>query len=82
MGILFVDGRYVDQLELGLYAFWKDVADSRVVELDMREAQIDVSGQEIMTLDKVTLRMNALVTYVIKDARRAVSASSDVRQPT
>ena len=35
----------------------------------MREAQIDVSGQEIMTLDKVTLRMNALVTYVIKDTR-------------
>ena len=80
VGVLFVDGRYVDQLEPGLYAFWKEVADSRVVELDMREAQIDVSGQEIMTLDKVTLRMNALVTYVIKDARRAVSASSDVRQ--
>jgi regulator of protease activity HflC (stomatin/prohibitin superfamily) len=46
----------------------------------LREAQIDVSGQEIMTLDKVTLRMNALVTYVIKDARRAVSAAFDVRQ--
>ena len=80
VGVLFVDGRYVDQLEPGLYAFWKEVADSRIVELDMREAQIDVRGQEIMTLDKVTLRMNALVTYVIKDARRAVSASSDVRQ--
>lgn len=80
VGVLFVDGRYVDQLDPGLYAFWKEAADARVVELDMREAQIDVSGQEIMTLDKVTLRMNALVTYVIKDARRAVSASSDVRQ--
>lgn len=80
VGVLFVDGRYVDQVEPGLYAFWKEVADSRIIELDMREAQIDVSGQEIMTLDKVTLRMNALVTYVIKDARRAVSASSDVRQ--
>ncbi len=33
-----------------------------------------------MTLDKVTLRMNALVTFVIKDPRRAVSAASDVRQ--
>ena len=80
VGVLYVDGRYVDQLDPGLYAFWKDAADARVVELDMREAQIDVSGQEIMTLDKVTLRMNALVTYVIKDARRAVSATSDVRQ--
>lgn len=80
VGVLFIDGRYIDQLEPGLYAFWKDAADARVVELDMREAQIDVSGQEIMTLDKVTLRMNALVTYAIKDARRAVSAASDVRQ--
>lgn len=80
VGVLFVDGRYVNQLDPGLYAFWKEAADARVVELDMREAQIDVSGQEIMTLDKVTLRMNALVTYAIKDARRAVSAASDVRQ--
>lgn len=80
IGVLFLDGRYVDQLAPGLYAFWKDAADARVVELDLRESQIDVSGQEIMTLDKVTLRMNALVTYVIKDARRAVSTASDVRQ--
>ena len=80
VGVLFIDGRYIDQLSPGLFAFWKDVADSRVVELDMRESQIDVSGQEIMTADKVTLRMNAIVTYVIKDARRAVSAASDVRQ--
>ena len=36
VGVLFVDGRYVDQVEPGLYAFWKEVADSRVVELDMR----------------------------------------------
>jgi regulator of protease activity HflC (stomatin/prohibitin superfamily) len=80
VGVLFVDGRYVDQLAPGLNAFWKDAADARVVEVDMRESQIDVSGQEIMTLDKVTLRMNALVTYAIQDARLAVSASSDVRQ--
>lgn len=80
VGVLFIDGRYVEQLAPGLYAFWKDAADARVVELDLREAQIDVSGQEIMTLDKVTLRMNALVTYAIQDARRAVSAASDVRQ--
>jgi regulator of protease activity HflC (stomatin/prohibitin superfamily) len=80
VGVLYIDGQYVAQLAPGLYAFWKVVADSRVIELDQREAQIDVSGQEIMTLDKVTLRMNLLVTYEIKDARKAVSAASDVRQ--
>ena len=80
VGVLFLDGRFAGELAPGLYAFWKYAADARVVELDMRESQVDVSGQEIMTADKVTLRMNAIITYVIKDARRAVSASTDVRQ--
>jgi regulator of protease activity HflC (stomatin/prohibitin superfamily) len=80
VGVLFIDGRYVDTLRPGLYAFWKGAADARVVELDMRESTIDVSGQEIMTADKVSLRMNALVTYRIADARKAVSATDDVRQ--
>ena len=41
---------------------------------------VDVSGQEIMTADKVTLRLNAVVTYKIVDARKAVSQTDDVRQ--
>ncbi len=40
----------------------------------------DVAGQDIMTADKVTLRMNAVVTYRVADARRAVSTVDDVRQ--
>ncbi len=72
IGVLFIDGRYEGQLAPGLYAFWKDAADVRVVELDMRESQVDVNGQEIMTADKVTLRMNAIITYVIKDSPTAL----------
>mgnify|MGYP000644554033 CR=1 FL=1 len=34
----------------------------------------------LMTSDKVSLRMNALVTYRIADARKAVSSTEDVRQ--
>ena len=80
IGVLFLDGRFADELAPGLYAFWKDAADARMVELDMRESQVDVSGQEILTADKVTLRINAGVTFVVKDARRAVSIATDVRQ--
>jgi regulator of protease activity HflC (stomatin/prohibitin superfamily) len=80
MGVLFIDGRCVDRLRPGLSAFWKGAADARVVEIDMRETTADVSGQEIMTNDKVSLRMNAVVTYRIADARKAVSSTDDVRQ--
>ncbi|MEM6690348.1 MAG: slipin family protein [Planctomycetota bacterium] len=80
VGVLFLDGRFAGELSPGLYAFWRDAANARVVEVDTRENQVDVSGQEIMTADKVTLRLNAIITYQIKDARRAVSVSTDVRQ--
>lgn len=79
-GVLFIDGQYVDTLQPGLYAFWKGAPDALVVELDMREQTIDVAGQEIMTADKVTLRINAMVTYRIADPRTVVSASEDLRQ--
>jgi regulator of protease activity HflC (stomatin/prohibitin superfamily) len=79
-GVLFVDGRYVDTLEPGLCVFWENAAEAKLVEVDLREAMADVSGQEIMTADKVSLRMNAVVTYRIVDARKAVSATDDARQ--
>lgn len=80
VGVLFIDGRYVDTLSPGLYAFWKGMADARVVEVDMRQTTTDISGQELMTADKVSLRINALVTYRMVDARKAVSSTDDVRQ--
>jgi hypothetical protein len=65
VGVSFQDGDYVETLAPGQYAFWKNVADSKVVDVDMREQALDVAGQEIMTADKVTLRMNALVRLVL-----------------
>ena len=79
-GVLFVDGRYVETLAPGEYAFWKGPAEALVVEVDLRETMVDVGGQEIMTADKVTLRLNAVVTSKVVDARQAVSQTDDVRQ--
>lgn len=80
VGVLFIEGRYIDTLSPGLYAFWKGQSDARVVEIDRRETMVDIGGQDIMTADKVTLRLNAVVTYKIVDARQAVSQTDDVRQ--
>lgn len=80
VGVLFIEGRYVETLAPGEYAFWKGPAEAKMVEVDLRETMVDVSGQEIMTADKVTLRINAVVTYKIADARKALSQTDDVRQ--
>lgn len=80
VGVLFLDGRFVETLPPGLYAFWKGAADARVVEVDVRETLVDIGGQDVMTADKVTLRLNAVVTYRIADARTAVTRTEDVKQ--
>lgn len=79
-GVLFVDGKYVDTLTPGQYAFWKAPSAVSVVDVDVRETVVDVSGQEIMTADKVTLRLNAVVTYRVSDAKQSVTQTDDVRQ--
>jgi regulator of protease activity HflC (stomatin/prohibitin superfamily) len=79
-GVLFIDGRYVETLWPGRYGFWQNLADSRVVEIDMREQALDVSGQELMTSDKVTLRLNAALTFRVTDPQRTVSASGQFEQ--
>jgi regulator of protease activity HflC (stomatin/prohibitin superfamily) len=80
VGALFLDGRYADTLDPGPWAFWKGAADVRVVEMDLREATLDVPGQEIMSADKVTLRLNAVATYRVADPRKAICTADDYKQ--
>ena len=46
----------------------------------MRENVLDISGQEIITVDKVTLRMNTMVIYRVTDPYRSVIGSEDYKQ--
>ncbi len=71
-GVWFLDGAYQATLPAGTYAFWKNVAKLTLYDIDLRELVLDISGQEIMTADKVTLRLNALVSYRITDPLRSV----------
>lgn len=73
-GLWFRDGGYQETLAPGTYAFWKGVGRLKVYDVDLRELVLDISGQEIMTADKVTLRLNALATYRITDPLRSVTA--------
>lgn len=78
--LLMRDGRHVDTLAPGTYALWRDVGRLRVLKVDLREQVLDVGGQDIMTADKVTLRLNAVVTYKVADAAKAVTSVEDFRQ--
>ncbi len=80
LGLVFRDGELFAQLVPGRYAFWKDVARLDFHVLEMREVMLDVAGQEIMTADKVTLRLNAVVTFRVASGERAVKQVDDFKQ--
>lgn len=80
VGVYFKDGVFVDLLKPGVYAFWKDAAKVTLHHVDQRERVLDVAGQDIMTADKVTLRLNVLVGYRVSNPRKAVESVEDAHQ--
>jgi len=77
IGLLYVDGKLTDTLAAGLHAYW-NVAHAVGVELvDLRIKALEVQGQEILTKDKVALRINVTATYQYVDAAKAVRAVKD-----
>ncbi len=74
VGLLLVDGELVEQLNAGIYAFWKFNRNIKVEQEDLRVQNMEVNGQEILTKDKVTLRANMAVTFKVTDAIQARSS--------
>jgi regulator of protease activity HflC (stomatin/prohibitin superfamily) len=66
-GLLFIDNVFCRVLENGTYFFWKGARPVEVKKVDLRQQQIEVAGQEIMTRDKVPLRLNFFCQYRIAD---------------
>ncbi|MCC6538846.1 MAG: slipin family protein [Bryobacterales bacterium] len=73
VGLLYLEGRYAHALDPGQYGFWT-AAQTRVDLVDLRLQTIEAQGQEILTRDKVSLRVNILAEYRVTDAARAAAA--------
>ncbi|WP_155372618.1 slipin family protein [Catellatospora vulcania] len=78
-GLRYVDGRLTDVLEAGRYelpaAFGRFGKRGPVVEVtlvDMRERELTLKGQEILTSDKVALRVSILTHFKVVDPVAAV----------
>lgn len=62
-GVLWVDGKVERLLAPGSYAYWKYNRNVTVDLVDLRVQAMEVAGQEILTRDKVGLRLNLSATY-------------------
>lgn len=79
VGLLYVSGRLDRVLEPGVYGFWKFQRSVTVDVIDMRLTAVEVSGQEILTKDKVSLRANLSASYRIVDAVAARTKLGDYK---
>ncbi len=80
VALYFNNGKYVETLTPGHYVFWKNCGKVKLYNIDMKEAVLDITGQDIMTADKVTIRINAMVNYKIIDALKSIQNVDDAKQ--
>lgn len=79
-GLVFVDGALAHVLGPGSHAFWNVRKNVVVDVVDQRVQAVDVAGQELLTRDKVSLRVNLAATVRVTDpvaARTRVAKSGD-----
>ncbi|MCH1924345.1 slipin family protein [Shewanella sp. C32] len=76
--LLYVDGKYVRQLGAGRYGFWQFQHDIVVKTIDLRHQLLEVSGQEILSKDRVSLRINLNANVRVFDAELALMSTEKV----
>lgn len=76
-GLLYVNGKFEKVLEAGNYFFWKNNIPLAVLKTDMRQLQMEISGQEILTKDKANIRLNFFAQYKVIDVVKALLENKD-----
>jgi regulator of protease activity HflC (stomatin/prohibitin superfamily) len=75
VAIRYVDGQLDAVLPAGRHAAWSTQRTVNLAVIDLRERVLAVTGQEVMTKDRVTLRLNLSATIRVKDARRLATVA-------
>ncbi|HAU65880.1 MAG: peptidase [Lentisphaerae bacterium GWF2_44_16] len=79
-GRLYFDGKFVRLLDPGTHWFWQGTPNVTYDLVDARLTQMNVTGQEILTRDKVSLRINLVCMYRITDFVKVASEINDFEE--
>ncbi|WMS88910.1 slipin family protein [Pleionea litopenaei] len=71
IGLLYINGQLKGSLEPGVHAYWNFNQSIEVKTYDLRTQVLDISGQEILSKDRVSLRINLTATIQVMDAQLA-----------
>ncbi len=77
IGLLTVDGQMAGELTPGVTGYWMVGQKVAVKIVDLTRQPLDVTGQELLTKDRVTLRINISAQYRVVDPVKAVTEVKD-----
>ncbi|SIN59977.1 SPFH domain / Band 7 family protein [Parasphingorhabdus marina DSM 22363] len=77
VGLVTVDGRMTGELTPGVTGYWMVGQKVAVKIVDLTRQPLDVTGQELLTRDRVTLRINVAAEYRVVDPVKAVTEVKD-----
>jgi regulator of protease activity HflC (stomatin/prohibitin superfamily) len=77
-GLLYVEGRLVERLAPGRHAFWTSGRKIEVKRLDLRPQAVEITAQEMLTKDRIALRVTLTAFRRIVDPELVVTKVPDV----
>ncbi|MDH7447721.1 slipin family protein [Aquimarina sp. 2201CG14-23] len=75
--VLIVDDVYAKTLDSGTYRFWKNDTTIKIAKVDLRQLQLEIAGQELLTKDKAAIRINFYTQYKVVDVEKALLDNKD-----
>jgi regulator of protease activity HflC (stomatin/prohibitin superfamily) len=78
IGLLYVNGQLIKRLASGQHAFWQFNHTVELKTFDCRTQMLEVSGQEILSKDRVSLRINLSASIKVHDAELAARSVDKV----
>ena len=76
-GLLYEDGIFTKTLDPGMYYYWNGEKAFQLLKADLRTQQIEINGQELLTRDKASIRINLTTTYHLVDVKKALVDTAD-----
>jgi regulator of protease activity HflC (stomatin/prohibitin superfamily) len=77
-GLLYVEGRLVERLAPGRHAWALAGRKIEVKRLDLRPQAVEITAQEMLTKDRIALRVTLTAFRRVTDPERAVASVPDV----
>ena len=74
--LLFIGRKFSKKIGPGEYFFWSAGEYAHIERADKRIQQIELSGQELLTKDKIAIRITFIVNYRVADIEKAFGESS------